>query len=135
MAPILLFSYHLAPEVARHIRDMNPTTITLPNELSEAYLALLLHLHDEAEQLAMVGTVACDDIRSTAKEVMTVLRASNKRVEFLTAITAADHYWFSPHFAYGVKELVDEYMQQVVCTLRWAIIDALAQRRGAGGEF
>ena len=114
---------------------MYPASIALPDKLSKAYLALLLHLHDEAEQLAMVGTVACDDIRSTAKEVMTVLRASNERVEFLTAITAADHYWFSPHFAYGVKELVDEYMQEVVCTFRWAIVDALAQRCGAACQF
>lgn len=72
---------------------MNPTTIALPDKLSKAYLALLLHLHDEAEQLAMVGTVACDDIRSTAKEVMTVLRASNKRVEFLAAWRIKKKLW------------------------------------------
>ena len=64
---------------------MYPASIALPDKLSKAYLALLLHLHDEAEQLAMVGTVACDDIRSTAEDMVTILHATNERVEFLAA--------------------------------------------------
>ena len=85
---------------------MYPPSTALPDELSKAYLALLLHLHDEAEQLAMVGTVACDDIRSTAEDMVTILHATDKRVELLAAVARGHHDGLSPRFADGVEELV-----------------------------
>ena len=102
MAPILLFSYHLAPEVARHIRDMNPTTIALPNELSEAYLSLLMHLNDKLKQLAVVCSVPCNNVGSATKEVVTILHAPDERVEFLAAVARGHHDGFAPRFADGV---------------------------------
>ena len=66
---------------------------------------------------------------------MAVLHASDERVQFLAAIPRGHHDGLAPRFADGVKELVYEYVQQVVCTLRRAVVDALAQRGSAGGEF
>ena len=110
---------------------MNPAAIALPDELREAYLPRLLHLLDEFEQTAMVGSVTSDDIGSTAEHVVTVLHTPDERVEFLAAVARGHHDGLSPRFADGVKELVYEYVQQVVGTLRWAIVDALAQRGSA----
>ena len=67
--------------------------------------------------------------------MVTILHTPDERVELLAAVARGYHDGLSPRFADGVKELVYEYVQQVVCTLRWAIVDALAQRCGAGGEF
>ena len=114
---------------------MYPTAVALPDELREAYLPLLLHLLDEFEQTAMVGSVTSDDIGCTAEHVVAVLHASDERVEFLAAVARGHYDGLSPRFADGVEELVYEYVQQVVGTLRWAIVDALAQRRGAGAQF
>jgi len=108
-----------------------PPSIALPNQLREAYLPRLLHLLDELEQAAVVGTVAGDDIGCTAEDMVTILHASDERVEFLAAIPTADHDGLSPRFADGVEELVYEYVQQVVGALVRAIVDALTQRRGA----
>ena len=66
---------------------MEPTIVVFCDELGEADLSCLLHLHDELEQAAVVGPVASDDIGSTAEEVVAVLDASNERVEFLAAVT------------------------------------------------
>ena len=114
---------------------MNPAAIALPDELREAYLPLLLHLLDEFEQTAVVSLVTSDDVGGAAKDMVTVLHAPDERVELLAAVARGHHNGFSPRFADGVKELVYEYVQQVVCTFRWAIVDALAQRRGAGTQF
>ena len=102
VTPFILFSYHLAPEVTGHIRDMYPTAIALPDELREAYLPSLLHLLYEFEQTTMVCLVASDDIGGAAEEVVTVLHASDERVEFLAAVARGHHYRLSPRFAYGV---------------------------------
>ena len=51
--PITLFPYYLTFKIARHIRDMYPTSVALPYQLSEAYLPLLLHLLYELEQAAI----------------------------------------------------------------------------------
>ena len=98
--------YYLTPEVRGHVGDMNPTSIALPDELREAYLPLLLHLLDEFEQTTVVGLVARDEVGSAAQEVMAVLRSSDERVEFLTSISTADHYWLAPRLAYGVEQLI-----------------------------
>ena len=81
---------------------MYPSSTALPNELREAYLPLLLHLLDEFEQTTMVCLVASDDIGGAAEEVVTVLHASDERVEFLAAVARGHHYRLSPRFAYGV---------------------------------
>jgi hypothetical protein len=110
---------------------MYPPSIALPDELSKPNLSLLLHLLDELEQTAMVGSVACDDIGCATEHVVTVFHTPDERVEFLAAVARGYHDGLSPRFADGVKELFYEYVQQVVCTLRWAIVDALAQRCSA----
>ena len=114
---------------------MNPTSIALPDELREAYLPRLLHLLDELEQAAVIGLVASYDVGCTAEHVVAVLHTPDERVELLASISTTHHDGLSPRFADGVKELLHQYVQQVVGTLRWAIVDALAQRCGAGGEF
>ena len=128
-------SYHLTPEVAGDVGDMNPPPVALPNKLSKPNLPRLLHLLNEFEQTAVIGLVACDDIGSTAEHVVAVLHTPDERVELLTAVARGHHDGLAPRFADGVKELFYEYVQQVVCTLRWAIVDALAQRGSAGGQF
>jgi hypothetical protein len=96
---------------------------------------LPVHLLYEFEQTAMVGSVTSNDIGCTAEEVVTILDSPNERVELLAAVARGHHDGLSPRFADGVEELLYQYVQQVVCTLRWAVVDALAQRRGAGGQF
>ena len=48
--PFVLFPYHLTPQVRGYVRDMYPTSVALKDELGEAYLSLLLHLHDEIKK-------------------------------------------------------------------------------------
>ena len=115
--------YHLAAQVARHVGDVYPSAVALPYQLRETYLPLLLHLLDELEQAAVVGTVAGDDIRCAADDVVAVLHASDERVELLAAVATAHHDRLSPRFADGVEELLHQHVQQVVCALRWAIVD------------
>lgn len=55
--PQSTLSYDLTPKVTRHVGDMNPTPVALPNKLRKANLSLLLHLNDETEQLAMLSPV------------------------------------------------------------------------------
>ena len=121
----------LAAQVAGDVGDMNPTSIALPDELREAYLPLLLHLLDEFEQTAVVSPIACDYIGCTTEHVVAVLHTPDERVELLAAVARGHHDGLAPRFANGVKELLHQYVQQVVCTLRWAIVDALAQRGSA----
>ena len=132
---IPLFPYYLTFKIARHIRDMYPTSVALPYQLSETYLPLLLHLLYELEQATMVGLVTRYQVCSAAQQVMTVLDTSNEGIEFLAAIARGDHYRLSPCFADGVKELLYQYVQQMVCTLGRAVINALTLRRSAGTQF
>ena len=104
--PITLFPYYLTFKIARHIRDMYPTSVALPYQLSEAYLPRLLHLLYELEQATMVGLVARNDVGSTAEHVVTVLRSTHERVELLAAVATADHDGLAPRLAYRVKKLV-----------------------------
>ena len=124
-------SNDLTPEVRGDVGDMNPPSIALPNKLSKPNLPLLLHLLDELEQTTVVGSVTSDDVGSTSEHVMAVLHTPDERVEFLASISTADHDGLAPRFADGVKELLHQYVQQVVCSLRWAFVDALAQRGSA----
>ena len=125
----------LTPEVRGDVGDMNPPSIALPNKLSKPNLPRLLHLLYEFEQAAMIGPITSDDIGCATQHVMAVLHTPDERVELLAAVATAHHDGLAPRFADGVKELLYQYMQQVVGALRWAIVDALAQRRGTGGEF
>ena len=110
---------------------MYPTSVALPYQLSEAYLPLLLHLLYELEQTAVVSPVARDNICRATKDMVAVLHASDERVELLAAIARGHHDGLSPRFADGVKELLHQYMQQVVGALIWAVVDALALRGSA----
>ena len=110
---------------------MEPTIVVLCDELGEADLSCLLHLHDELEQAAVVGPVASDDIGSAADEVVAVLGSAHEGVELLAAVARGDHDGLAPRLAYGVQELFYEYVQQMVCTLVRAVVNALAQRRSA----
>ena len=115
---------------------MYPAAVVLKDELGELDAALLVHLLYEFEETSMVGLVAsCNDIGRAAEDVVAVLRAAHEFVELLAAVAAGDDDGSAPRFTYGVEELFYKYVQQVVCTLRWAVVDALAQRRGAGGQF
>ena len=95
-------SYHLTPEVAGDVGDMNPAAIALPDELREAYLSLLLHLLNEFEQTAVVGLVACYQVGSTAEHVVAVLHTPDERVELLAARPAAYHDRLAPRLGDGV---------------------------------
>ena len=114
---------------------MYPPPVALPNQLGKLDAPLLMHLLYYFEQLAMIGSVPRNDIGGTAEEMVAILGASHQGVELFAAITAAHHDRLAPRFAYRVKDLLYQYVQQVVCTLTRAIVDALAQRRDAGGEF
>ena len=81
---------------------MNPTPIALPYQLGEAYLPLLLHLLYEFEQPSVIGLVARDEVGSAAQHVVTILHATDERVEFLTAVATGHHYRLAPRLAYGV---------------------------------
>ena len=92
---------------------MNPAAIALKDELGKLDAPLPVHLLYELEQAAVIGLVACDDIRRAAEHVVTVLHTPNERVEFLTAVARGHHDGLAPRFADGVEELVYEYVQQV----------------------
>ena len=89
---------------------MYPPPVALKDELREAYLPLLLHLLDEFEQPSVVGLVASDDIGGAAEDVVAVLHASDERVEFLAAVARGDHDGLTPRLAYGVEQLLHEYV-------------------------
>ena len=114
---------------------MYPAPIALPDELGKPNLPLLLHLSDEVEQATVVGLRACNQVCRATQHVVTVLRAAHERIQLLTSIAAADYDRCSPRLTYGVEKLLNQYMQQVICTRWWAVVDALALRRGAGGKF
>ena len=99
---IPLFPYYLTFKIARHIRDMYPTSVALPYQLSETYLPLLLHLLYELEQLAMVGLRATDDVRCAAEDMVAILGTAYQGVELLAAIPAAHDDGLAPRRAYGV---------------------------------
>ena len=100
------FFNNLTPQVAGDITDMEPTIVVLCDELGEADLSCLLHLHDELEQAAVVGSVASDDIGSAAEEVMAMCGSAHEGVELLAAVPRGDHDGLAPRLAYGVQELV-----------------------------
>ena len=101
---------HLTPEVRGHIGDMYPSSIALPYQLRETHLSLLLHLPYEVEQTTMVGLVARNDICSAAQQVVTVLHASDERIELLAAVATGHHYRLTPRLAYRVEKLVHKYV-------------------------
>ena len=94
---------HLTPQVTWYIGYVYPAAITLPDELGEANLTRLLHLLDELEQAAVVGSVTSDDVSRAAEHVMAVLHTPDERVEFLAAIARGHHNGLSPRFAYRVQ--------------------------------
>ena len=114
---------------------MYPATVVLPDELSEPYAAFALHLYDEIEEPAMLLHTATDEVGSTSDEVMAMGGAAHQVVEFLATIATTDKDGAAPRFAYRIEQLLYQYMQQMVSTLRWAIVDALALRCGAGAQF
>ena len=65
---------------------MNPPTISLPYQLGEAYLPLLLHLLYEFKQATMIGLVASDEVGSAAQHMVAVLCSTYKCIELLAAI-------------------------------------------------
>ena len=67
--------------------------------------------------------------------MVAVRGAAYECVELWAAVAAGYHYGLTPRLAYGVEEFSYEHVQQVVCTLGWAVVDALTQRRGAGNHF
>ena len=89
---------------------MYPPAVTLPDELGEVYLSLSLHLLDEFEQPSVIGLVASDEVCSAAQEVVTVLCSPHERVEFLAAVATGHHYRLAPCLAYGVEQLLHEYV-------------------------
>ena len=93
---------HLTAQVTRHVGDMYPSSVALPDELRKLNAPLLLHLHDEAEQTAVVGSATRNDVRRTAEDMVAVLHPSDERVELLAAIPATHHDRLSPRFAYRV---------------------------------
>ena len=97
---------NLAPQVAGDITNMEPTIVVLCDELGEADLSCLLHLHDELEQAAVVGPVAGDEVCCAADEVVAVLGSAHEGVELLAAVARGYHDGLSPRLAYGVQELV-----------------------------
>ena len=65
---------------------MYPPAVTLPNQLGEAYLPLLLHLLYEFEQTTVVGLAARNEVGSAAQEVMAVLRPTHKCIKLFAAV-------------------------------------------------
>ena len=97
---------NLATQVAGDITDMEPTIVVLCDELGEADAALLLHLHDELEQAAVIGPVTGDEVCCAADEVVAVLGSAHEGVELLAAVARGYHNGLAPRLAYGVQELV-----------------------------
>ena len=83
----------------------------------------------------MVLHWATDKVSSTPDEMMAMGGTAHQVVEFFTAVTTWHQYGAAPCFAYGIEQLLYQYMQQMVSTLRWAIVDALALRGGASAQF
>ena len=65
---------------------MYPPAVTLPNQLGEVYLPLLLHLLDEFEQPSVIGLVASDEVGSAAQHMVAVLCSTYKCIELLSAV-------------------------------------------------
>ena len=102
----LLTAQNLTFQVTGHIRDMNPAIVVLGNQLREAYLPLALHLHDEAEQAAMIVAATRDEVGSTAQQVMAMLGAAHEGIELWASVARGDDDGLAPRFADGIKELV-----------------------------
>ena len=97
---------NLAPQVAGDITDVEPAVVVLCYQLGEADLSRLLHLYDELEQAAVVGSVPGDEVGSAAEEVVAVLGTAHEVVELPAAVAAAHDDGLAPRFTYGVEELV-----------------------------
>ena len=78
---------------------MQPAIVVFGDELGEADLARLLHLHNHAEQAAVVITVTCDNIGCTAQQMMAVCGSAHKGVELGAAIAAAHDDGLAPRLA------------------------------------
>ena len=100
--PIPLFLYHLAAQVAGDVGDVYPAAVALKDELGELDAPLLLHLHDEAEQTAVVGPVTSNNIGRTAEDVVAILGTAHQGVELLATLPAADNDRLAPRLAYRV---------------------------------
>ena len=114
---------------------MQPAASAFADELGEAYLPLGVHLPYEVEESVVVGRRAADDVGGTAEEVVAVGDAAHEFVEARAAVARGHLDGCAPRLAYGVEELSDEYVQQVEGTLGRTVVDALAQRHGAAGQF
>ena len=97
---------NLAPQVAGDITDVEPAVVVLCYQLGEADLSRLLHLYDELEQAAVVGSVPSDEVCSAAEQVVAVLGTAHEVVELTAAVAAAHDDGLAPRLTYGVKELV-----------------------------
>ena len=85
---------------------MYPAAIAFKDELGKLNLPLLLHLSYEVEQPAVLRLRACNDIRCTAQQVVTVLCATHELIQLLTAVSATDYYRLTPRLAYRVEKLL-----------------------------
>ena len=85
---------------------MHPPPVALPNQLGKLDAPLLMHLLYYFEQLAMIGSVTSNNIRSTTEEMVAILGTAYQGVELFAAIATAHHDRLAPRFAYRVKELV-----------------------------
>jgi hypothetical protein len=70
----------------------------------------LLHLLYELEQATVIGLRAADDISCTSQDMVAVLHTAHQGIELLAAVAAAHDDGSSPRLAYGVEELVYEYV-------------------------
>ena len=74
----------MAFQVPRNVADVYPA---LPDELGEADAPLLLQLLYEAEQAAVIIAVACNEVGSTAQQVVAVEGATHQLVQLLAAVS------------------------------------------------
>ena len=81
---------------------MYPSSVALPDELRKLDAPLLLHLHDEAEQTAVVGPITSNNIGGTAEDVVAILGTAHQGVDLLATVATTDHNRLAPRFAYGV---------------------------------
>ena len=95
-------SNDLTPEVRGDVGDMNPPSIALPYQLGKLDAPLPVHLLDELEQTAMVGSVTSNDVGSTSEDMVAVLHTPDERVEFLAAVARGHHDGLAPRLAYRV---------------------------------
>ena len=89
---------------------MNPPSVAFPYQLGKLDASFLLHLLYEFEQPTMVGLRARNDVGCTAEEVVAVLGSAHEGVELLAAVARGYHDGLAPRLAYGVEELVYEYV-------------------------